>query len=90
LFAWLYVEWNYNLWVPIFLHMLMNLSWGLFSVSDNAFGGIYSNVFRIATIVLAITLTLFYKKKKRTKLEINKNTIWMKKTGFNKVSKESL
>lgn len=26
LFAWLYVEWNYNLWIPIFLHTFMNLA----------------------------------------------------------------
>lgn len=76
LFAWTYAEWNYNLWVPIFLHMLMNFSWELFSVSDNALGGIYPNVFRIITISLIILLTIFYKKKKGIKLEVNKNTIW--------------
>lgn len=88
LFAWLYVEWDFNLWVPIFLHLLMNLSWDLFSVSDNAFGGIYSNVFRIVTIALAITLTILYKKKRRRKLEINKKTIWMKKTDRTQASHE--
>jgi membrane protease YdiL (CAAX protease family) len=61
-FAWLYIEWNNNLWVPIFLHITMNLSWVLFDVSDNALGGIYSNVFRIITIALSIIITIRYHK----------------------------
>lgn len=78
LFAWLFVEWNYNLWIPIFLHFFMNLAWMLFAVSDNAFGGFYANVFRIMTIALAIIGTLVYKRKKQLPLTINKETIWMK------------
>ena len=84
LFAWVYAEWNYNLWLPIFLHMLMNLSWELFSVSDNALGGLYSNVFRLISIGFIITITILYKKKKGMKLEINKNTIWIKKLATTK------
>lgn len=79
LFAWVYTEWKYNLWVPIFLHALMNLSWELFSVSDNAFGGLYSNLFRIITIAMIIGLTVWYKEKNGMKLEVNKNTIWINK-----------
>ena len=41
LFSWLYVEWNYNLWVPIFVHMLMNLSFVIFEAGENALGGLY-------------------------------------------------
>ncbi len=78
LFAWVYAEWNYNIWVPIFLHMLMNLSWELFSVSDNALGGIYSNVFRIITILLIIVLTILQKRRKGIGIEVNKKTILMK------------
>lgn len=79
LFAWLFAEWKYNLWVPIFLHFFMNFSWMLFAVSENAFGGLYANIFRIATITLAITGTLFYKRKKQLSLAVNKETIWIKK-----------
>lgn len=78
LFAWLFAEWNYNLWIPIFLHFFMNLAWMIFSVSDNAFGGFYANIFRILTIALAIILTLVYKRKKQIPLNVNKETIWMK------------
>lgn len=80
LFAWVYAEWNFNIWVPIFLHMLMNLFWELFSVSDTALGGMYANIFRLISIALIIVLTLLYKRKKRIQLAINKNTIWVKKS----------
>lgn len=78
LFAWLFVEWNLNLWISIFLHFFMNLAWMLFDVSDNALGGITANSFRILTIALAIILTLVYKRKKGMPLAVNKDTIWMK------------
>ncbi|MCK8520413.1 CPBP family intramembrane metalloprotease [Aquimarina sp. D1M17] len=79
LFAWVYAEWNFNIWVPIFLHMLMNLAWELFSVSDNALGGIYSNVFRLLTIALVINTTILYKKRKGIKLTVNKKTLLFQK-----------
>jgi len=79
LFAWTYVEWNYSLWVPIFLHMLMNLAWELFSVSTNALGDVYANVFRVLTIALIIILTILYKKGKKLPLAIDKNNLWIQK-----------
>ncbi|RIA09160.1 hypothetical protein OE09_0989 [Flavobacteriaceae bacterium MAR_2010_72] len=79
LFAWVYAEWNYNLWVPIFIHMLMNLSWELFEVSDTAIGGMYSNIFRVISLGLVITVTLVYKRRKKMRLAITKSTIWLKK-----------
>ncbi len=57
-FAWLYVEWNNNLWVPITLHSLMNLYWGLFTLEDNALGGIWANVFRGMVIAISIVVTI--------------------------------
>lgn len=85
LFAWVYTEWDYNLWVPIFLHLLMNLSWEMFSVSENAFGGAYSNIFRMITIALIILLTIFYKKRKRQSLEVNRRTVWKKQAIQSKI-----
>jgi hypothetical protein len=79
LFAWLYAEWNYNLWLPIGLHFFMNLSWELFSISDNAFGDLSANLIRALTVTLAIAVTLIYKKKRKLKLEINRDTLWIKK-----------
>lgn len=78
LFAWVYAEWDFNLWTSIFLHMFMNLAWGLFAVSDNALGGTYGNIFRGLTIAAAIIGTLRYKRKKGIPLAINRQTLWMK------------
>ncbi len=79
IFAWVYAEWKFNLWTAIFLHMLMNFSWELFDVSDNALGGIYGNVFRFLSIGLVFGLTILYKKRKKLQLELNKRTLWIKK-----------
>ena len=90
LFAWVYVEWKFNLWVPIFLHMLMNLSWDLFSVGENALGGVYSNVFRAITIAVVIIFTLMYKRKKGLKISVNRSNLWMKKPETNRSLKENI
>ncbi len=62
-FAWLYIEWNNNLWTPIFLHVLMNLSWILFEISSTALGGWYENIFRIMTIAFTVIITIRIRKK---------------------------
>lgn len=57
--AWMYVEWDYNLWVPIGTHILMNLYWNLFDIeASNAIGGLGANIFRLATIILIVVLTI--------------------------------
>lgn len=81
LFAWLYAEWKYNLWVPIFLHFFMNLFWMLFSAGDNALGGLYANVFRVITIALVIGLTVVYKIRKGEKFEVNRHTLFIRPMG---------
>ena len=72
-FSWLYIEWEKNLWIPIFLHTLMNASWILFEVSDNALGGVYTNLFRVITIALTIIITILYHKKRG--LNINRKNL---------------
>ncbi len=74
-FSWLYIEWK-SLWVSIFLHTFMNLSWVLFDVSNNALGDLTSNVFRGITIAITIIITIFYHRKRglivqRDKLFVN-------------------
>lgn len=78
LFAWVYVEWNYNLWGAIFLHGFMNMSWGIFNVADNAFGDNYANACRLLTILSVVLGTIIYKRKKGLPMTINKQRLWMK------------
>ena len=70
-FSILYKEWGWNLWLVIFLHAFMNLSWMTFDVADNAAGGVWANVFRVATVVLAVVLT-----KRRMKRAKQENDFW--------------
>jgi len=77
-FAWTYIEWDKNLWIPIGLHFFMNLHWMLFSAGDNALGNVYANVFRAITIALTIIITLMYKKRKKLNVTVNKSTLWLK------------
>jgi hypothetical protein len=75
-FAWIFAEWDYNIWMPVFLHLFMNLAWELFSVSSNALGDLYANIFRTATIICAIVFTVLYKKRKKIPFEINRRTLF--------------
>jgi membrane protease YdiL (CAAX protease family) len=79
LFCWVYAEWNNNLWIAIWLHALMNCSWLLFSISQDATGNLYANVFRGITIVLVIIGTIGYKKYYKLKYNVRLSTLWMNK-----------
>jgi membrane protease YdiL (CAAX protease family) len=79
-FAWLFAEWKYNLWVSIFTHTFMNLSWSLFAFDDTALGGTTANIFRALTIIIAIGFTIIYKNRNNQEFVINKQTWVWKKT----------
>lgn len=68
-FSWMYVEWNFNLWVPIGLHMLMNGAWIIFSLegTEVAAGGLISNIARVISILLAVGLTIWHKKRTKAR-----------------------
>lgn len=57
-YAWLLRCFDRNLWLTISLHATMNAAWALFSVSDNAAGGLWPNVGRGLTIALGTVLAL--------------------------------
>lgn len=69
-FSWMYTEWNFNLWVPVGLHMLMNGAWFMFTLegTEVAAGGLVSNIARVASILLAIAITIWYKHRNKTKV----------------------
>ncbi|GAB4417824.1 MAG: hypothetical protein OHK0039_28670 [Bacteroidia bacterium] len=79
LFAWLLVEWDDNLWVPIWLHTLMNLSWHLFSMGDTALGSVWANVLRALTIAASIVLTIGYRQ--GWGVAIGREQLFWRKTG---------
>ncbi|MEM9918160.1 MAG: CPBP family glutamic-type intramembrane protease [Bacteroidota bacterium] len=62
-FAWLYIEWENNLWIAISLHFFMNLAWKLFAMDNTALGDWGANLFRIMTIALSIVFTLIHRQK---------------------------
>lgn len=59
IFAWLFVRWEYNLWIPFGMHALMNLWWELFAVDTTALGGWLANVVRLLSVAIAILLTVY-------------------------------
>ena len=59
-FAWLYVRWEYNLWVPIAVHTFMDSWWFVFNPSNTALGNRDANIARVITILLSIVLTLWH------------------------------
>lgn len=61
-FAWLFLRWRRNIWVPFMLHAGMNLAWNVFNVADSALGGWYPFSLQSASIVLAVGLTLRWTK----------------------------
>jgi membrane protease YdiL (CAAX protease family) len=73
-FAWLYMEWEENLWLPIFTHFFMNFYWHIFSTEASAMGGFMLNLPRTLTIALSIYLTIKIVRKTRTRA-INKTNL---------------
>ncbi|MBV7441148.1 hypothetical protein KRX57_06920 [Weeksellaceae bacterium TAE3-ERU29] len=69
---WLYFEWKFNVWVIYFLDFFS--SFYIFFLSPNL-NPIERNINVLSIIILAIGITIFYKKVKGLKLEVNKRTI---------------
>ena len=62
--AWLYVEWDYNAWVPIGFHIFMNGWFQIFLVSETALLPTAVEITRAFVVLLSIGLTLFMTKKR--------------------------
>ena len=70
LYSWMYVEWNYRLWIPISLHTFMDVAWMILPVGEEGYGAagnIATNVGRAITIILAIGATIYFKRKRGEK-----------------------
>ena len=58
-FCWFFMKWRYNIWAIFGLHSLMNLWWEVFAVDDTALGGWLANGARLATVIIAVLLTIY-------------------------------
>jgi hypothetical protein len=59
--GWMFVRWRYNLWFPLFLHILMNFSFELFQImGGTAAGGIATYAGRLMVIAISVWITLKY------------------------------
>lgn len=75
-FAWLYIEWGNNLWMPIAMHFFMNLWWNAFEAGPNAGGGLAVNLFRAATVAFSIVWTVRRHRRQGLTLEITRNRLF--------------
>jgi len=57
--CWVFTRWQDNVWTVFSLHALMNLWWEVFAVDETALGGWLANAARLATVGLAILLTIY-------------------------------
>jgi membrane protease YdiL (CAAX protease family) len=58
MYAWLYFESRWNLWLVIALHIGMNLWWGMFAMSSTPLGGWGATLSRIASVGLVVLLVV--------------------------------
>ena len=75
-FAWLYAEFEFNLWIPLFLHALMNWSVALYDVSGGVALTPESNLFRMMTIALTVIFTIIIKRQ-RGFSAVDKSSLWL-------------
>jgi membrane protease YdiL (CAAX protease family) len=57
-YAWILRSYDWNLWVTILLHAVMNGAWTIFGVADSAAGGLWPNVGRGLTIAVGTALAI--------------------------------
>jgi membrane protease YdiL (CAAX protease family) len=57
-YAWLFQAWKFNLWVPIGLHLFMNLWWQTLNMGETPVSGTLTIVARVAVVAIAITWTV--------------------------------
>lgn len=65
--GWMFIRWRYNIWFPLFLHVLMNLAFDLFAVgSGTAAGGVATYAGRLLVIAISVGITLKYTQRMTT------------------------
>ena len=75
--AWLYVEWDYNPWVPIGFHVFMNGWFVIFTVSDSALLPIAGEIARASVVLISIALTFVMKQRQGGRAIVGR--LWLKR-----------
>ena len=65
LLCWVYLAWNWNIWIPFALHAFMNLWWSVFNVGDGAFAGFLPTAMELGSAAMAMGLTLLWQRYRR-------------------------
>lgn len=83
-FSWFYYAWK-SLWMVLFLHAFMDITWDGFSVETNVTGNLWINLARFTTLFMAVLFSIrkaklndTYDLKRNGKLWINKNALFEK------------
>lgn len=74
--AWIYVEWDYNAWVPIGFHVLMNGWFNVFVVSETALLPIASEIARALVVVISVAATIAIKRRNGGRTIVGR--LWLK------------
>ena len=56
--SWMYIEWDNNIWVPVWLHILMNGYFAIFDVAAGVLGSWSFFFIRAVVVLISIWLTL--------------------------------
>ncbi|MCC4831075.1 CPBP family intramembrane metalloprotease [Shewanella sp. 10N.7] len=74
-FAWLYCECAYSIWYPMWMHLFMNATYGIFGMSGDAMGEASANIFKGLTIVLSLVYVYWFIKKGKPRA-VTKQRLW--------------
>lgn len=85
-FSWFYYAWK-SLWMVLFLHAFMDITWDGFNLQTNVTGNLWINLARFTTLFLTVLFSIRkaksndrYDLKRNGKLWINKNALLLKNT----------
>jgi membrane protease YdiL (CAAX protease family) len=80
-FSWFYYAWK-SLWMVLFLHAFMDITWDGFNVQTNVTGDLWINVARFTTLFMAILFSI-RKAKLNDRLDLKRNgKLWINKNAL--------
>lgn len=56
-FGWMFVEWRFNLWPALLLHIGLNSLWVIFAMSESPADGFMGSALRVAILIAAFAMT---------------------------------